>query len=250
MPQRHKSRHAGARRQAGDVHARRIQAMTPHFRADQRGDQVGLAAAVQRVGLEPAPAALHLPGHGLLRVQHHEAGRVGPLVHARTLRERQRGLATAVQHDHQRHALARHAGRNVAGEGETPAQAVGELARGLPAAQAQRGRGAVARGIGAAPGRRPARRGGALAGGAGHGQVQGRALDPAELFAALKTEWKNCAPLSGLGQLNLACPKTTSRYHLAAAARPPTASSAGRRMPDLLRVLSNGPPGPTSRRRW
>ena len=31
--------------------------MTPHFRADQRGDQVGLAAAVQRVGLEPAPAA-------------------------------------------------------------------------------------------------------------------------------------------------------------------------------------------------
>ena len=186
MPQRHKSRHAGARRQAGDVHARRIQAMTPHFRADQRGDQVGLAAAVQRVGLEPAPAALHLPGHGLLRVQHHEAGRVGPLVHARTLRERQRGLATAVQHDHQRHALARHAGRNVAGEGETPAQAVGELARGLPAAQAQRGRGAVARGIGAAPGRRPARRGGALAGGAGHGQVQGRALDPAELFAALK----------------------------------------------------------------
>ena len=61
-------------------------------------------------------------------------------------------------------------------------------------------------------------------------------------FAALKTEWKNCAPLSGLGQLNLACPKTTFRYHLAAAARPPTASSAGRRMPDLLRVLSNGPP--------
>ena len=90
--------------------------MTPHFRADQRGDQVGLAAAVQRVGLEPAPAALHLPGHGLLRVQHHETGRVGPLVHARTLRERQRGLAAAVQHDHQRHALARHAGRNVAGK--------------------------------------------------------------------------------------------------------------------------------------
>ncbi|MNV54035.1 hypothetical protein D3C71_1462060 [compost metagenome] len=137
VPQRHQRRHARARRQPCDVDPFRVQAVPRDFRADQRRDQIGFRTAVLGVGLEPAPAALHLASHRLLRIQHHEAAGIRPLVHARAARERQRRLPAAMQHHDHRHVGARPRHRRIARERQLAPLAIGELPRRFPTPAAQ-----------------------------------------------------------------------------------------------------------------
>jgi hypothetical protein len=190
MAQCHQGRHARARGQAGHIDTLGVQTMPRHFRLDQRRDQIGLGAAMGVVGLEPPPAALHLARHGLLRIQHHEAASVRPLVHAGATRERQRGLATAMQHHHQGHARGRRGNGGIARKAQLAPLTIGKLSGAFPAPATQRGGHGLTWGSRGRRcfGRRLARRRGPLARGLGRRHAHRRALQLAQLLCRFEKQ--------------------------------------------------------------
>ena len=109
--------HGTARRQTGDIDpgfVDRVAGDDQPGQSCQHGRLAGTAALVGRV--KPVPAA-HLVGLGrLLRVEHHERGCRGQLIHARTACEVGCILFAAVQHHQQRQArVQRIHGRSLRG---------------------------------------------------------------------------------------------------------------------------------------
>ena len=95
-----------ARREPGDVDARRVDRVVAHDLAGDAGDQRGLAPAALLVArVEPVPALLGVGGGRLRRVGDEEAVLLGERVHLGAGGEVVGRLGAAVQHDQQRRRL-------------------------------------------------------------------------------------------------------------------------------------------------
>ena len=102
---RQQGRHARPGRQPGHRHRVAVDRIQQAGLVDGGHQRGGLGVGVVVAGVVPVPAPLRVVGHVLLGVEHQEALARGEPVHARAAREHRRGLATAMQHHHQRQAL-------------------------------------------------------------------------------------------------------------------------------------------------
>ncbi len=98
--------HAGAGGQPGDGDAVAVHRVQQAGLVDRIHDQRGFAIGAAFVGIEPVPAALAVGEPGLLGVQDQKALALGDAVHAGAGGKGVGVLPAAVQHHHQRQALA------------------------------------------------------------------------------------------------------------------------------------------------
>ena len=130
--------HARARGESDQGDAFAVGALEQAHLIDGGEDQRGLGLRATGLGVEPVPAALRVGQAALFRIKHQEALARGEPVHPRAAREVGGILPAAVQHHHQRQALAHGKPRRT----EEPEPTHARAARGDPRDQvAESGRG-------------------------------------------------------------------------------------------------------------